>query len=248
MTLLFCLVNVSYRSYAQDHITLSSSPSLHSAGTATPKNTTTWCPSDVSSQHDIACNNGNDSIPEELTGLGQRGNLIAKTRERTLSILQSDNTCAAWFQESDPDAADIFRSLHYDVDATGPADIYSFRDSLGDLFFLHPWGARSIEYSGRSSFIQINGNGPFFVRKSRVTASDNRSAAVLPSEFIPVIIGLYVGATPEARITIMLHELGHIIGRLPRDDNSFDGRSSQNTSEVLRHCKKEIRQVARDDS
>lgn len=187
----------------------------------------------------------NARVSMELSTLGERGNLIAHVREQTLQILQSDNTCSAWFQESDPDVADVFRSLHYDVDASGTADIDSIRDKFGDLLFRHPWGARSREYAGRNSFIQINGNGPFFVRRSRVTSSDPREAAVLPAGLIPVLIGPYTGATPEAQITIMLHELVHIIGRLPKDDNSWDGSSSRNTSEVLRHCKREIHQMAR---
>jgi hypothetical protein len=44
---------------------------------------------------------------------------------------------------------------------------------------------------------------------------------------------------------MMLHELAHIIGRIPEDDDSWNRRSSQNTDEVLRHCKKEIDFVTR---
>jgi hypothetical protein len=165
-----------------------------------------------------------------------------------VQILQTDNTCTAWFNEADPDAAEIFRSLHYDLDTSGTSDIYSIRDRFGDIWFKYPWGARSVEDSGRSSFIQINSTGPFFVHKSRVTTSDPKLRSALLDEWELVRIGLYVGATPEARITIMLHELGHIIGRLPKDDNSWDGSSSRNTSEVLRHCKREIHLSARQDS
>ncbi len=57
-------------------------------------------------------------------------------------------------------------------------------------------------------------------------------------------ISSYNGNTPEVQITILLHELGHIIGRLPEDDDSRDGRSIRNTSEVSRHCKSETRAAA----
>src|SRR5712671_4800530 len=57
-------------------------------------------------------------------------------------------------------------------------------------------------------------------------------------------ISSYNGDTPEAQITILLHELGHIIGRLPEDHDSWDGRSLRNTSEVSRHCKSETRAAA----
>lgn len=41
------------------------------------------------------------------------------------------------------------------------------------------------------------------------------------------------------------HEFGHIIGRLPEDDDSWDEQSARNTAEVLRHCRSEIRSTAR---
>jgi len=59
-----------------------------------------------------------------------------------------------------------------------------------------------------------------------------------------LVVSSYNGNTPEAQITILLHELGHIIGRLPEDDDSWDGRSFRNTSEVSRHCKSETRAAA----
>jgi len=184
----------------------------------------------------------------ELSQLGSRGDLIVRARQQTLEILQSENTCSAWFEEVEPDIVGVFRSLHYEVDANGEADIYSVRDQLGDLFFKHPWGAMSVEGGGKNSFIELNGNGPFFIHKSRVLPFEHRLANFWRNdELLPVMIGPYEGATPEAQVTIMLHELGHIVERLPRDDNSWNGRSSENTREVLRHCKKEIRQISRQE-
>jgi hypothetical protein len=191
------------------------------------------------------CDRAEVWMSQELSSLGPRGELIAGVREQTLQILQSGNACKAWFEEADPDAADVFRSLHYDIDLNGTASIYSITDNFGDLLFKHPWGARSVENSGRNSFIELNGNGPFFVRKTRIVPSEAKLAAILPNGPQAVLIGPYEGATPEAQITILLHELGHIVGRLPRDDNSWNGRSSDNTRELLRHCKKDIRQAAR---
>ena len=131
---------------------------------------------------------------------------------------------------------------------SGEANIYSVRDNFGDLFFKHPWAAKSVEGAGRNSFIELNGNGPFFIHKSRVLPFEHRLANSWRNDgLLPVLIGPYEGATPKAQLTIMLHELGHIVGRLPRDDNSWNGRSSENTREVLRHCKKEIRQISRQE-
>jgi hypothetical protein len=69
-----------------------------------------------------------------------------------------------------------------------------------------------------------------------------------PAGYRLLVISSYPGNTPEAQITILLHELGHIIGRLPEDDDSWDGRSSRNTSEVLRHCKTEIHEAVHSSS
>jgi hypothetical protein len=197
----------------------------------------------VSSGSSIVCD-GDNYLANELSAFGQRGSLIAHVRELTREILESDNTCSVWFQQAEPDVADVFRSLHYDVDAGGTVDIYSIRDKFGALLFRHPWGARSVEYAGSNSFIQINGNGPFFVARARVAREDPSDSTTAVAGLVPTLIGPYTGATTEAQVTILLHELGHITGRLPDDDNSWSGSSSRNTAEVLRHCKKEIHQIA----
>lgn len=186
-------------------------------------------------------------MQRELLRLGSRGDVIARVRQETLEILESDNTCSNWFGEVEPDAATIFRTLHYAIDSNGETDIYSVRDNFGDLFFKHPWGAKSVEGAGRNSFVELNGNGPFFIHKSHVLPFEHRLTNLWPgNEDVPMLIGPYQGATPEAQMTIMLHELGHIVSRLPRDDNTWNGRSSENTKEVLRHCSKQIRQIARE--
>jgi predicted Zn-dependent protease len=69
-----------------------------------------------------------------------------------------------------------------------------------------------------------------------------------PRGNLTLTISTYNGDTPEAQITILLHELGHIIGRLPEDDESWDGRSLRNTAEVSRHCKIETRAAAHNGS
>src|ERR1700675_736955 len=44
----------------------------------------------------------------ELSPLGKAGDTIARAREQVLEILQQNNACTAWFQESDPDPAEVF--------------------------------------------------------------------------------------------------------------------------------------------
>jgi hypothetical protein len=92
--------------------------------------------------------------------------------------------------------------------------------------------------------IRLNANGPFFNRSSPVVRQDSGVEIAWPSGNRVLTIADFNGDTPEAQITILLHELGHIIGRLPADDGSWDGRSVQNTAEVLRHCKSQTSAAA----
>jgi hypothetical protein len=182
---------------------------------------------------------GNDArFASEMLPLGPRGALIARAREQSMVILRSQNACSAWFQEANPQALEVLRSLHYELDDNGTSVIDSVRDDFGTKVFKHPWGARANENAGSNSMIRINSNGPFFIRQSRV--ADSIGPPSLASDWHVLTIGPYVGDTPKTRITMMLHELAHIIGRIPEDDDSWNGRSSQNTAEILRHCKKEI--------
>jgi hypothetical protein len=192
--------------------------------------------------------NQDDRVVLELSALGKHGDTIARARGQVLEILQNENACTAWFQEADSAPADVFGSLHFELEMNGPSAIYGMRNSQGKQSFKHPWGARSMQSVGRGSTIRLNANGPFFNRTSPVLQQDSRARLVWPSGNRMLTISKYNGGTPEAQITILLHELGHIIGRLPEDGDSWDGRSSQNTSEVLRHCKIEVRAAAHNSS
>ena len=185
-----------------------------------------------------------DRVVLELSALGKRGETIVRAREQVLDILQQGNACTAWFQQADPDPAEVFWSLHFGLEMGEPRYVYGMRDSERGQILKHPWGAKSIENGGPNSTILLNASGPFFKRTSIVMQLDPRGVLAWPDGNRPLTVSSYDGNTPEAQITILLHELGHITGRLPEDDDSWDGRSSRNTSEVLRHCKAEIRAAA----
>jgi hypothetical protein len=188
--------------------------------------------------------NHDDRVELELSALGKQGDTIARARGQVLEILQNGNACTAWFREADPDPAEVFRSLHFVLETNGPSYVYGMKDSERGPLLKHPWAAKSIENGGQDSTILLNANGPFFKRTSVVMQLDPRGMLPRPDGNFPLRISSYGGNTPEAQITILLHELGHIIGRLPEDDDSWDGRSSRNTAEVLRHCKIETRAAA----
>jgi hypothetical protein len=195
--------------------------------------------------HSECTSNYEQDVAMELSALGKRGDAIVRTREQVLEILEPGNACSAWFQEANSDPAEVFRSVHFELESGGTSYAYGVRDRERGQIFKHPWAARTIQNAGRNAIIQLNGNGPFFSRTSLIMQLDPGGKFKLPSGDLALTISHYSGDTPEAQITILLHELGHIIGRLPEDDDSWDGRSFRNTSEVSRHCKTEIRAAAR---
>ncbi len=197
-----------------------------------------------SPSYSVSASKFDDRVVLELSALGKQGDTIARAREQVLEILQQGNACTAWFQGADPDPAEVLRSLHFALEMKGPSYVYGIRNSRGGQIFKHPWAGKSIENGGRDSTILLNANGPFFNRTSFVMQMDTRGMPARSDGNRLLTISSYNGNTPEAQITILLHELGHIIGRLPEDADSWDDRSSRNTSEVLRHCKTETRAAA----
>lgn len=185
-----------------------------------------------------------DPVSAELAAMGKRGQVIAVARQQTLAILQSENACSAWFRETDPDSAEVFRSLHYEITEHEPAFIFHLKDGQGGGPFKHPWAARSTQNAGQNSTVGLNSGGPFFNASSQVLEVDSKSTLQWPAGVHRLVIASFLGNSPGARITTLLHELGHIIGRIPADSDSWDGLSSRNTEEVLRHCKHDIRDAA----
>jgi hypothetical protein len=200
-------------------------------------------------QSDSKCtSNYEEGIALELSALGKRGDAIARARDQVLEILQPGNACSAWFQEANSDPAEVFRSVHFELESGGTSYAYGIRDRERGQLFKHPWAARTTQNAGRNAIIQLNGNGPFFNRTSLIMQLDQGGKFALSGGNLLLTISGYTGDTPEAQITILLHELGHIIGRLPEDDDSWDGRSFLNTSEVSQHCKTETRAAARNSA
>jgi hypothetical protein len=213
------------------------------------ENGTGYCSNQIGSRLGPDCNETRDMrVRMEVMALGERGQAIAHAHDQTLKILQTVNPCSAWFNEVEPNAAEIFSSLHYELVKGGRAETYSKPDDFGVPLLKDPWGAQAIGGAGSNASIWINSNGPFFVRGTRVVKLDSAGEVSSYDGWHIMRLGSYVGGSPEARVTIMLHELGHIVGRLPNDDNSWNGQSSRNTSEVLRHCRTEIHRLGLQDS
>jgi hypothetical protein len=186
-----------------------------------------------------------DRVSIELATMGKRGARIARVREQTLTILRTESGCADWFERSNPQAADIFQSLHYEVVESESASTFHQQDGYGAELWKNPWAAMSFEDGGRNSTIRLNTNGAFFRGISPVVEMGPRRWLQPLVSRRTLRVAWFSGDTLQAQITILLHELGHVIGRIPEDSDSWDGRSAENTTEVLRHCRDQIRTVAK---
>ena len=154
---------------------------------------------------------GEDRVVLELSALGKQGEEIARARGRVLETLQQDNGCTAWFKESDPDPAGVFRSLHFELERSGPSRIYGRRDLGRGLLLKHPWGAKSFEGGGRNSVILLNANGPFFNRTSIIVQQDAGGILSPPSGSLLLLVSSYAGDTPEAQIVILLQDRKSVV-------------------------------------
>ena len=120
------------------------------------------------------------------------------------------------------------------------------RDSDGTQVLKQPYVASSYENAGRNSRIQLNAKGAFFNRTSEVLEPFRGGGPLLRRGGLHALsVASYGGNTSAAQVTTLLHELGHVVGRIPEDNDSLDGLSSRNTREVLRYCRPEIDAIAR---
>jgi len=176
----------------------------------------------------------------KLKGPAKRALELQNARQRVLSILQDENGCSAWFREADPDPAGVFESLQIEIGKKNREVVLRTIDRKGDRTYKHPWGARSNQLAGRNSVIELNPAGPFFVLSLPIMqVSAGRGFLTYEGSRI-LTVGGFAGDTPEVQIVMLLHELAHVTGRIPEDDDSWDGRSTRNSEEVVRNCKNEI--------
>ncbi len=191
----------------------------------------------------LGCYSSGPSVPADpirlrLLDMGARGLAIERAREHVLAILRADNSCSAWFREANSDAADIFESLNFRL-ADGPKDILEFKSS-GEILFQHPYSARVEENAGPNATILLNARGAFFVKTADVFERQTDGGLLRPAGLRELRIDSYAGGTLSAQMTTLLHELGHVIGRLPDDSDESSGLSMQNTTRVLHACRAEI--------
>lgn len=149
------------------------------------------------------------------------------------SILREDNACSRFY--GGPPAAEVLNKLTRQLKPR----------YLDRSVALRMTGQTSVAVNHTSGFAyrlfekaEINLNGPFY--KARVSLNETKA----------MTIGNFTGNTREARVAILLHELGHMIKTpgndwvLP-DDGNDPAVSNRNTFRVIAVCRDQIKGLGR---
>ncbi len=192
----------------------------------------------------IGCEAPKDRVPDELAAMGKTGQKILRARDRVLEILQTENTCSAWLREKDANPAATFRTLDYAVDRRGETFVHAWKD-MGAQYFRDPYVARVGQDTGAYATITLNAGGAFFQTQATALLGSKDGGPFEISGPRLMNIGPYPGDSISGQTLALLHEFGHVLNLLPVDFNNEDGKSVQNTAEVLRFCQAEIESKAR---
>ena len=186
------------------------------------------------------CDAPRDLVQENLAAMGKMGQRILRGRGRVLQILQSENACSAWFREKDSNPAATFRTLRFETDRRGEEFIQESKGAGDMKIFRNPYVARVFQADGSYATITINTKGAFFTPMAGVVEIQWEGGPWTIRGARPLGVGPYAGGTLHAQVLALLHEFGHLVDLLPTDEGDQDGKSVQNTGEVLRFCRAEI--------
>jgi hypothetical protein len=179
-------------------------------------------------------------IPSSIRASGREAEAIFRASTAALAILRSNNSCSAWFAKFDPNIAETFSSLQFWIERNGPGHIVQERGERGDWIEHGPYIARTSQRTGSGTNIAINANGAFFRAQAEVYKIKWQGASELPTNTKQILhVGPFDGATTQAQIITLLHELAHVVGAIPSDGLSPAGlnRSQENTDLILKYCK-----------
>jgi len=193
----------------------------------------------------LGCGPTSDVVQGSLAAMGKPGQKIMRARERVLEILQSGNACSAWFQGRDANPAATFQTLAYDIDHHGEEVVHVSRDSWPEYSYRDPYVAKVGQDTGAFATITLNAGGAFFhAQATTVVVSKEGGLSKLGGPRL-INVGPYTGDTVAAQTLVLLHEFGHVLNLLPGDFDNEEGKSMQNTAEVLRFCRAEVESKTR---
>ncbi len=200
----------------------------------------TVVPCNSSTQAGISCSASIDAVRDDLNAMGKHGQTILRARDRVLQILQSENACTAWYRTKEPDPAAVFRTLTFALDRNGEAYVQRTPESGATQLIRNPYVARVMQAEGPNSTVTINVNGAFYFPMATVVEERFEGGPGSFGGALPIRVGPYAGGTFRAQVVTLLHEFGHVIDVLPEDGGDIEGKSRQNTSNVLRACQAEV--------
>jgi hypothetical protein len=177
---------------------------------------------------------------KDLAAMGKTGKKILRARDRVLEILQNENACSEWFRQTDANAAATFRTLNYAVDLHGEEIVHAWKEGGSQYTYRDPYVAIVAQATGAYATITLNVEGAFFQPQAPMLIVSKEGGPTRNSGTRFINIGPYSGDSLNAQTLALLHEFGHVINLLPRDFENEDGKSMQNTAEVLRNCQAEI--------
>ena len=187
-----------------------------------------------------------DLIPEELTAMGAQGAVIEKAREAVTVILEQNNSCSAWLRQKDSDPAASFRRIHFRIDENGQKYAQKLQAKNGAWFYLEPYAANVIQKANPPVWITLNSGGAFFKSAAAMRSfyNDGTPAGIVTAKRLNIEI--YTGASLEAQIIILLHELAHVLDVIPPDGAAANMElSAKNTVQVLHFCRAQVESAAK---
>lgn len=197
-------------------------------------------PCNLSTQAITPCSASSDVVRDDLNTMGKQGQSIRRARDKVLEILQTENACTDWYRTKSSDPAAVFRTLTFSVDHNGDGFVRKTPEAEGVEVIRNPYVASVEQDGGADSTVTINANGAFFYPAANVVEDRFKGG---PAEFHgsrAIAVGPYSGGSFRAQVLVLLHEFGHVIDLLPEDRDDRDGKSRQNTLDVLRACRVEV--------
>ena len=154
-----------------------------------------------------------------------------------LNILSHRNSCSDFFGGSDA-SVEVFNQLAREITRTYIHKSIGIRMSGQYVTTTNYISGLRYRIFPRA---EVNANGPFYRRK------------FFPADPWVPPIGSFPADTREARVLMLLHELGHLMGGAPGqwllpDDGTSGVQSQENTHTVETHCGQSIRALSESTS
>ena len=172
--------------------------------------------------------------------MGKRGQAILRARDKVLEILRAENACSDWYRTKDPNPAATFRTLTFALDRDGDLYVRTMPEAGGMQLIRNPYVARVQQGEGANSTVTLNINGAFFFSMGSVVDDRFEGGPVSFRGARLIQVGPYSGGSFRAQVLALLHEFGHVIDLLPTDRDDYEGKSRQNTADVLRACRAQV--------